>query len=309
MRFDPDRMAFGRHETFAVRYGWLPKGFQAVTARGGKKAFESDDATVRLGVGKNMVTAIRYWLRACRMIEPDGNVPTEIGKRLLSKKDGYDPYLEDDATIWLLHWLLATNAGLATSWYWFFNRYHKPDFTGRELAVALSDFVNDQATAKRKPAAGTLRNDSALLPKMYTQSGGSPRIPLEESLDSPFASLGLVTQASNRRSYQSRSAPRPGLPLGIFGFAVAEMFEARDASVIPVEELAYGADGYPAAGSVFRLTESAFVEKLERLTDFIPGVFSLRDQGGLHQVYRSKKISPMRYIDKHYRGARGGYLQ
>lgn len=306
MRFDPGTMAFGRHETFAVRYGWLPKGFQAATGRGGRRAFEAEDATVRLGVGKNMVSAIRYWLRACRMIDPDGSAPTEIGARLLSKKDGFDPYLEDDATIWLLHWLLATNAGLATSWWWFFNRYHKPEFTGRELAAALSDFVGDQTAARRKPAAGTLRNDSALLPRMYAQSGADSRIPLEESLDSPFASLGLVTRSSNGRSYRSRPAPRPGLPLGIFGYAVAQVFEARDASAVPVEELAHGADGYPAVGSAFRLTESAFVEKLEGLADFIPGAFSVRDVAGRHQVYRLKRIPPMRYVDRHYRGAEGG---
>ena len=27
--FNPDKVAFGRHETYALRYGWLTKGFQA----------------------------------------------------------------------------------------------------------------------------------------------------------------------------------------------------------------------------------------------------------------------------------------
>ena len=30
--FTPQKAAFGRHETFALRYGWLTKGFQASEA-------------------------------------------------------------------------------------------------------------------------------------------------------------------------------------------------------------------------------------------------------------------------------------
>ena len=29
MKFKPEKTAFGRHESFALRYGWLTKGFQA----------------------------------------------------------------------------------------------------------------------------------------------------------------------------------------------------------------------------------------------------------------------------------------
>lgn len=305
MKFNPDKMAFGRHETFAVRYGWLSKGFQAITEKGGSKIFESDEATVRLGVGKNMVTAIKYWLRACRMIDPVENIPTELGNALLSE-DGFDPYLEDEATIWLLHWLLATNTELATSWYWFFNRFHKPEFTGQELTTALIDFVNDQVTNRKKPSASTLKNDAVLLPRMYTQSKGNTRTPFEEALDSPFALLKLVTQSAGGRSYQSRPGSRPDLPLGVLGFAVCEMFEMKNTSAIPVEDLMYSKDNYPAIGSVFRLSENDLVAKLERLIDFEPGVFDIRDTAGQHQIYLSGKANAIAFVKKHYGNSRKG---
>ena len=66
MIFDPRKTAFGRHETFALRYGWLPKGFQAAVRN--PKIFLDDLATVELGVGKNMVKSIRHWLRATQMM-------------------------------------------------------------------------------------------------------------------------------------------------------------------------------------------------------------------------------------------------
>ncbi len=302
MIFNPDKMAFGRHETFALRYGWLSKGFQAMVEK--KGIFESDDATVRLGVGKNMVAAIKYWLRACRMIDPVENIPTDLGNELLSV-DGFDPYLEDEATIWLLHWLLATNAELATSWYWFFNRFHKPEFAGQELATALTDFVNDQIINKKKPSSGTLKNDALLIPRMYTQSKGNTRTPIEEVLDSPFALLKLITQNSGGRSYQSRPSSRLDLPLGVLGFAVREMFEMKNTSAIPIEDFMYSKDNYPAIGSVFRLTESDLISKLERLVEYIPGIFDIRDTAGQHQLYLSDNIDAIEFIIEHYR-FRGG---
>ena len=233
------------------------------------------------------------------MIDPIENVPTELGNALLAV-DGFDPYLEDEATIWLLHWLLATNAERATSWYWFFNRFHKPEFTGQELNTALSDFVADKVINKKKPAAATLSNDSTLIPRMYTQSTGNTRTPLEEALDSPFSLLKLVTQSSGGRSYQSRPMARPDLPLGVLGFAVCEIFDMKNTSAIPIEDFMYSKDNFPAIGSVFRLTESDLVAKLERLVNYLPGVFDIRDTAGQHQLFLSEATDAITFVIEHY---------
>jgi hypothetical protein len=130
MKFTGEKTSFGRHETFALRYGWLTKGAQALMS--GDPVFDAEDATVQLGVGKNMVASIRFWLQAARLInKSDGRwILTEIGAYLFDD-DGRDPYLEDEATIWLIHWLIASNSEIATAWWWFFSRFHKPEFTAR----------------------------------------------------------------------------------------------------------------------------------------------------------------------------------
>jgi hypothetical protein len=125
--FSSKKASFGRHETFALRYSWLTKGFQ--TFHSDKTVFSSDKSTIELGVGKNMVNAIKYWLRATTMLKDDGAeglIATPIGKAIFSK-GGWDPYLEDEATLWLINWLWVTNCELASAWYWFFNCFHKPD--------------------------------------------------------------------------------------------------------------------------------------------------------------------------------------
>lgn len=304
MKFNSAKVAFGRHETFALRYSWLSKGFRAFKKN--PSVFESDSATIELGVGKNMVAAIRYWLRAAQMIKAGEPEATPMGLMLLDETDGFDPYLEDEATIWLVHWLLCSNPEQATSWYWFFNQYHKPEFTSQELSTALSDFIKDKMIGKKGPAMATIKNDAQLLHRMYTQSTGNTRMPLEDALDSPLSLLRLVSQTAGGRSYHSKLAARSSLSLGILGFAIAQVFEEKGVAAIPIEELMYSRDDYPAPGSVFRLTEVDLLTKLELLTDYRPGIFEIRETAGIHQLYRLKPCAPQDYLVKHYEGSLQG---
>jgi hypothetical protein len=297
MKFTGEKAAFGRHETFALRFGWLTKGAQALM--GGDPVFEAEDATVRLGVGKNMVSSIRYWLQAARIIERNesGWTLTKIGE-LIFDDDGYDPYLEDEATIWLLHWLVASNPELATSWWWFFNRFHKPEFTGAELTTALQDFVKDEG--KGRTSASTLKSDSEVLRRMYVRSAPRGQAQLEDTLDSPLSVLGLVTELPDSRSFESRPGQREGLPPMILGFAVLELFEALGESQLPVSDLMYGPTGYPALGAVFRLSEGALLGKLERLVRVMPDVLAFRETAGIHQLYRVGDCTPLEMLEAHY---------
>jgi hypothetical protein len=72
-------MKFSGHETFACRYAWLPKALQAIQSD--PRVFADDDeAIVELGVGKNMVRSIRFWVEASGMAKPaqQGLEPTKL---------------------------------------------------------------------------------------------------------------------------------------------------------------------------------------------------------------------------------------
>lgn len=303
MIFNPSKVSFGRHESFALRYGWLTKGFQAFSKN--KDIFSDDEATVTLGVGKNMVNAIRYWMQATQIIKrtSQGIVVEDIGELIFSEK-GYDPYLEDEATIWLLHWLLASNPTQATAFYWFFNKFHKPEFTGQELSSSLIDFARENIQSSF--SATTVKNDALVVLRMYSQSKGNGRTSMEEALDSPLSLLGLVTQNPGGRSYLSAPAERDTLPLGIVAFALAQIANANDQKQLPIDELMYGKSGMsvalPALGAVFRLTENGLLRKLEKLAQLFPEQLAIRDQGGVHQVYITGEINPFQFLEYHYLG-------
>ena len=297
MKFKPEKTAFGRHESFALRYGWLTKGFQAFEQN--QNIFNSPDSIVTLGVGKNMVKSIRHWLRAARLIEISSNNTgtTPLGREIFCK-DGWDPYLEDEATIWLIHWLMATNPQHATAWYWFFNRFHKPEFTSKEVASTLIGFASERITSKT--SITTLKHDAAVLLRMYVQKNNNQKITMEEALDSPLSLLNLITYSSSTRAYQSRLIRREGLPLGILGFAITELLNESKQTEIPIEDLMYSKDGNVAPGLIFRLSETALLTKLEQLIHYIPGIYEIRETAGIHQMYKLENIAAQEYLAKHY---------
>lgn len=300
MPLNPERSAFGRHETFHLRFGWLTKGYQAWQEDPG--IFEQDDATVRLGVGKNMVTAIKYWMTAAQVAGqgPKGWAPTPLGRMIFDRKTGCDPYLEDDATIWLLHWLLASNAEGATGLYWFFNRFHKPEFTGEELNQALRAFISENLGTRVSDS--TLKHDTALLVRMYQPSVASRATPLEESLDSPMATLGLIQAIPGTKYHESKPEFRARLPLAVLGFAVAQAFAAYGQAELPIERLIRSDGLWAAPGSVFRLTEECLIAKLEELIASHPGLYALRESAGIHQIFQMTRepVDPFEFLNRHY---------
>ena len=78
------------------------------------------------------------------------------------------------------------------------------------------------------------------------------------------------------------------------------MFQVKNTSAIPIEDFMYSKDDYPAIGSIFRLTESDLVAKLEKLVSYIPGVFDIRDTAGQHQLFLSEAMDAITFIIEHY---------
>ena len=300
MKLNPVKVSFGRHESFPLRFGWITKGLEAL--QDDPDVFASEDATVTLGVGKNMVSAIRYWLLATGMVERTtrhGLKRTTIGEILFPNGKGGDRYLEDDTTLWLLHWLLATNPAEATAVYWFYNHFHKPEFTSEEVFAALREFVRQSAI---KAAATTLKKDVNLVLRMYAQSRGGTRLLPEDALDSPLAAL----QLQERLDQQTWNAPprdREEIPLTAFAYAVANLFAHVGKDQLPVQQLMYSDQEHCAPGSIFRLTENGLTDKLEALCETYPNSLQLNRTAGLYQLYKTGPFEGLHILEDHYGAA------
>jgi len=300
VKFDSNKVSFGRHETFILRYSWLSKGFHEFTRN--PNVFLDEDATVTLGVGKNMVSSIKSWLIACQLITSSYDVKkteaTAIGK-LIFDESGYDPFLEDEGTIWLIHWLLASNSKLATSIFWFFNNFHKQEFTQDEALLSLVDFVSQDIS---KPvSSNTLKQDIGVLLRMYGRSTSGNKGIVEEALDSPLVLLQLVSSSTTGKAYKSAPSDRKNLPIEIFGYALLELMNSLNLNQIPINELMNTEDNTVAIGTSFRLTEDALISKLEKLANSRPDVFELRETAGIFQFYKLAEIKATELLDYYYR--------
>lgn len=287
-RLDRDKTTFGRHQTFPLRFSWPTKGFAHWCE--GHDIFNHDDPTIALGVGKNMVTSIRYWLEAAQIIKSHGISiePTDLGNTLLSPSRGYDRYLEDDNSVWLLHWNIASNARFATSFFWFFNHFHKPEFTTREVVAALTEYLRDKLSIG--VASNTIESDVSVLTRMYGPAIEDRSTPLEETLQSPMSALGLLDLSTDGKRITSKTGVRHELPLPAFGYAVLDLLECLNETSIPIKRLHVAEEHLAAPGSVFRLSEEGLVAKLEELTQWRPDIFEVRETAGLHQVYKLSEI-------------------
>ena len=57
-------MKFRAHDTFFIRKGWLSKGMERVVAKEDLFVDKNENPMDVLGIGSNMVKALRYWLQA-----------------------------------------------------------------------------------------------------------------------------------------------------------------------------------------------------------------------------------------------------
>ena len=289
--------SFSGHETFPFRYPWLKKGYDAVRDNG--SVFVRDDAITTLGVGKNMVRAIRHWCLAAGVVEEkdgEGLRTSPLGDLLLAD-DGLDPYLEDPATLWVLHWQIASNRSRATTWFWTFSHFHEPEFTREALISSLLKWT--QTLSGKQVAESSLKRDVEVFLRTYVPSRQSRGDVAEDSLDCPLVELALITQPAGGQSYRFRRGIQQSLPDAILLYAVLRFWDnfCPTTETLALHDLARQ-PGSP--GRLFKIDESSLVERLEGVEKWTAGALSFRETAGLRQLYRRERLDPNDALSQAY---------
>lgn len=250
------RPKFSGHQTFAFRYGWLEKAYQYI--KDGRH-FSDPDALVHLGVGKNMVESIKYWSDAFGLVNERGI--TQFAKALLDPQTGWDSSLEDDASLWLLHWKLCSQPNFMTAATLLFGEIHKPEFDRLEWLDLMHK--RDSQTPGRTTSTATLERDIECCLKMYAplKASGKKRV-LELSYACPFQELGLLSPLEGSSLLRFSIGPKNGLPPEIVGFAIWEYARSSRRTSLRLTELLF--DDY-APGQIFMLDENSLVEAITQL--------------------------------------------
>ena len=293
-------ITLARHETFHIRDGWLSKGLDALDDE--PLALSLKGAHNRLGVGKNMLTAIRYWVQATGLAEPA--VKRIGGRQLLHLSrvgaivSEYDHFFEDAASLWVAHMGLASNQPLATLWYWAFNEFDAPVFNDNDLFEGFTRYA--ESLGKSNLNEKSIRKDVNVFIRTYKGSESAALThALEDRLDCPFVSLGLVEAARGAKPMAFSVGSKEALMPAVVGYAALRFREStRTASeVVSLDELRWAPN---SPGRLLQLDSRSLVDSLEIVEEQTEGRwFRVSRTAGLGNVHFNQ-VDPVEALRWHY---------
>jgi hypothetical protein len=222
---------------------------------------------VELGVGKNMVRAIRFWVQVTGVAQPadKGYELTNFGSRILC---GYDKYLEAVQTLWLLHWNVSTRVeDPLFAWDYLLNRWQHPELSRSEVLRAFSD---ESVRLERTLSEVTLSQHFDVFLHTYVSSVDSNAVH-EDSLDCPLTELRLIQPVGERQVgsggrretvYSFRREPKPEITPAVFAYCIDDFWRKRreHEQTLTFRDISV-AEGSP--GQVFKLPEQDLRDRLE----------------------------------------------
>ena len=259
---------FARHETFHPRYGWFRKAYTFVAED--PRIFIQEDAPVRIGVGKNMARAIRFWGLAAKLITESPRsssrrvpdlAPTPLGKRLFGDS-GWDPYMEDPGTLWLLHWLLLAPPSRLPVWWFAFNEFHAVEFAYGDLETAVTIQLEATGGWANDPHRSSINKDISALLRTYAPAERSSRTGIDDVLDCPLRELNLVGRSAATGRYRFTLGAKPTLPPAVLAYVALDYVAHTNTSgnTVTLSRLAHEPG---APGKAFKLTEGELLAALE----------------------------------------------
>ena len=306
---------FTGHDTFPLRYGWLFKAVNHLNS-GGKlqtsKEEETQQAIIKLGVGKNMVNAIRYWAESAELLSSkrsQSNIDyftSENGDYLFNTDTGKDPYLEQIGSVWLVHFWLNFNFQHLSAYRYFFNYSHVQHF---EKSKLLSDCSSDAKKLVTNDTGNesTLKKDIDCFLNTYSKKFKSDAVKKkltidEEHFTSPLTELNLITD-NGGGFYVSDLAERPELPIEVFIYGLIKFaqVETKDSKINSIDFDSLLTKPC-SPGRIFRLSESGLGQKLDEAQEFSKDGVSWIDSLGLRQVKINDEYlsEPLAVLNKFY---------
>ena len=295
---DKITISFSGHDTFPLRQGWLEKAYQLVNNKQ-EKPFLSDDAIVKLGVGKNMVNAIKHWALATNFIEKSGSglITSDYAKHLV--EENVDPFLENIGTIWKIHYELCKKTSNTTA-YWIFSHLNNPTFNRDELEQRLREFAIKSSNSDS--GLKSIKTDINVVLAMYCRArdkkmGKGKKLAQEDYISSPLADLNLVRRIGDNL-YTLNTGLKKTLPQGLFISSIVDFWEGRDyrenrggqdgrtSLSIKVDSLLYDPLG---PGRIFVLSEHELKDRLHNIELQTDGALTLQETAGILQVFKTSR--------------------
>lgn len=284
-----NKFSFSGHDSFQCRQLWLKKGYDYVQEG---KSFNDDDAVVKLGVGKNMVSSIRFWLKAFNIIDGKDNT-TDFGRKLFDDENGYDPFLEDEASLWLLHYHLVKN-GFASIYSIIFNEFRKEKlFFNKETFLNYVKRIGE-SNPEINYNDNTVAKDFIVFTNLYKSDPESKDV--EDSFSGILSELELLktNEKNKEEQYYIENSERDNLPEAVLLYAIID--NESYGNSISLNSLEFDLN---SPGSIFALNRTGLMSKINDLRNDYKEI-TFTDQAGIKELQFKNKVEPFTILDQYY---------
>lgn len=283
------KYTFSGHDSFQCRQLWLKKGYDFVKSG---KNFNDEDAVVILGVGKNMVSSIRFWLKAFNIIDTK-DIATEFGEKMFDDENGYDPFLEDEASLWLLHYQLV-KTGYASTYYIVFNEFRKEKlFFNKETFMNFIKRIGE-SNPELNFNENTVAKDFIVFTNLYKSDAESKDV--EDSFSGVLSEIELLKMKGKGKDEQFyiENSERDNLPELIVLYSILD--NPNYGNSINLNSLEFDIN---SPGSIFALNRGGLLNKI---TDFVSDFndITFTDQAGIKELQFKNKPAAYTILDKYY---------
>lgn len=275
------RYSFSGHETFHCRSLWLKKGIDYIQDG---HSLQDNSAVVDLGVGKNMVASIKYWMKATSLLRE--NSVTKLGEFLFGR-EGKDKYCEDVATFWILHYHLVIS-GIASLYGLTFIDFQreKKEFD-RDLLQSFVRRMCNTPEQKNVYNDNTVRKDIGVLLQNYVAPDNFRQI---ERFSALFINLNLISCIGDDK-YRFAEVHKYTIPDEVMLYALIDFKR---------EDLTLSFDSIQILALLFCISTSVFLERLSELAVKYSDIIDYSDNSGIRNVLFKTKVDKFDILTSYY---------
>ena len=280
---------FAGHETFHCKHFWLKKGYDFTSER---NSFKENDAVVKLGVGKNMVSSIQFWMNAFGIYEEDEI--SEFGNNIFNN-DGFDSFLEDEGSLWLLHYKLLSK-NYSSIYKLAFINFRKTrissEFTSKQLEDFLSKLlISEGVNFSQK----SIENDVKVFIRNYVSLYKKGAKSLEDDFSSLLINLDIISivpdsHIEGLQVFKLQYNAKENLPSKVLLFSILDSFDGEMSIAVN--------DIQNEISDLFLCNREGTEDKLIELQD--KGYIVYKDDSGRKEIQIKNKLNKWDVLKNYY---------
>ena len=284
-----NNLRFAGHETFHCKHFWLKKGYDFTNER---NSFKENDAVVKLGVGKNMVSSIQFWMNAFGIYEEDEI--SEFGNNIFNN-DGFDSFLEDEGSLWLLHYKLLSK-NYSSIYKLAFINFRKTRISSEFTSKQLEDFISKLLISEGVNfSQKSIENDVKVFIRNYVSLYKKGAKSLEDDFSSLLINLDIISivpdsHIEGLQVFKLLYNAKENLPSEVLLFSILDSFDGEMSIAVN--------DIQNEISDLFLCNREGTEAKLIELQD--KGYIVYKDDSGRKEIQIKNKLNKWDVLKNYY---------